>query len=306
MSERVTDKKALGRGLATLLPKKDTTPKNVAIPTPETASEPAAAHKVPLDRIDPNPSQPRTEFDPAPLQELADSIRAHGIIQPLVVRRKGERFELVAGERRWRAARMVGLNDVPVVVQDVPDTELLEIALIENIQRADLNPIEVATALERLMKEFGLTHEDLAKRTGKDRTQITNYLRLLKLPESTKAMVADRRLSFGHAKVLLGLPTLEQQEKLAGDVLYNGLSVRQLEKMVRSILEPRDPVLDALTEQDNLDPNVRAAIEEMERVLGTRVKIKMKDEEKGKIEISYYSPDELQRLYEQIIGTSKD
>lgn len=284
------EKKALGRGLSSLLPRKIDSAGPIAAPM-------ANPRSAPLDQIDPNPSQPRTEFHPAALQELADSIRAHGIIQPLIVRRKGERYDLVAGERRWRAARMAGLSEVPIAVQEVPDAELLEIALIENIQREDLNPIEVASALERLQQEFALSHEDLASRTGKDRSTITNLLRLLKLPKEVQFLLSERRLSLGHAKVILGLPTDELQRDVAHQIVAQGLSVRNVERLVKRMLEPRE----AEEAPEKLDPNVQAAIEELERTLGTRVRILQKGDARGRIEIEYYSQDDLDRIYDHIV-----
>lgn len=289
-----TDKKALGRGLSTLLPRKAESGAASALSVPN-----LAPNSIALDRIDPNPSQPRTDFEPEPLQELANSIRTHGIIQPIIVRRVGERFELVAGERRWRAARMAGLAEVPVVIQQIGDDKLLEVALIENIQRSDLNPMEIARALARLQKEFSLQHEELALRTGKDRSTITNLLRLLKLPEEVQLMVQERRLSMGQAKVILGLPSETMQLDAAQKAVAQGLNVRHLERLVKKMLEPRE----GEASEEKPDPNVQAAIEELERALGTRVRIVKKGESKGRIEIEYYSGDDLDRIYEHIVGS---
>lgn len=295
----MTDKKALGRGLSTLLPKKaaaePTPPPQPAVPAPAEISS-----KIALDRIDPNPSQPRTEFDPVAMQELADSIRAHGVIQPLVVRRKGERFEIVAGERRWRAARMVGLPEVPVAILDIPDSQVLEIALIENIQRADLNPIEVAQALERLL-ESGLSQDALALSTGKDRSTISNLLRLLKLPEDVQSLISDRRVSLGHAKVLAGLPSESMQSEIAQLIVKSGLSVRGAEIAVKKLLRPPAPKWVA-EEKAKDDANEKAAVSEMERVLGTRVRLVKKPNDGGRIEIEYFTDDDLDRIYELIVG----
>jgi ParB family chromosome partitioning protein len=255
--------------------------------------------ELPVDQIDPNPVQPRTVFQAERLQELADSSKTHGVIQPLLVRRKGDRFELVAGERRWRAARLADLEKIPVVVQDLADDHLLEVSLIENIQREDLNPIEVAHAYERLVKELHLSHEEIANRTSKDRTSITNMIRLLKLPPEVQVMVAEHRLSMGHARALLGLATPELQLTMAEKASSQGFSVRQIERAVQKLNEARDP-----KEQDEVkqDPNVRAAAEELERTLGTRVRIVEKSEQRGRIEIEYYSQDDLDRLYQLIVG----
>lgn len=287
--------KALGRGLSTLLPSK--TPAPVA--PPPAPEESKGFLEVPLEHIDPNPSQPRTEFRPEQLQELADSIRANGIIQPLIVRRKGERFELVAGERRWRASRMVGLAKVPVVVQEIANDHLLQVALIENIQREDLNAIETAVAFDRLGKEFNLSHEEIGKRTGKDRSTVTNMVRLLKLPKDVQLLLAEHRLSMGHARSLLSLPTEELQRSVAEKAASQGLSVRNVERMVKQLLEPREA---KEAEPEKIDPNVQAAVTELERALGTRVRVVEKGKERGRIEIEYYSQDDLDRIYQQIVG----
>jgi ParB family chromosome partitioning protein len=253
--------------------------------------------RVAVALIDPNPLQPRTVFQPERLRELADSIQVHGMIQPLVVRPHGERYQLVAGERRWRAARIAGLAEVPAIVQAVPDDRLLEITLVENIQREDLNPLEVAHALDRLARELKLSHEEIARRTGKDRTTITNMLRLLKLPLDIQQLVAERRLSMGHARSILGLPTEELQRQVAEKATAQGLSVRQVERLVQRMTGSREPK----PGDEVLDPNVKAAIAEMERILGTRVRILGKPDQRGRIEIEYYSGDDLQRIYTLIV-----
>lgn len=288
--------KALGRGLSTLLPSK--TPAPVAAPPPA-LEESKGFLKVPLDHIDPNPLQPRTEFRPEQLQELADSIRANGVIQPLIVRRKGERFELIAGERRWRASRMVGLTEVPVVVQEIANEHLLQVALIENIQREDLNAIETAIAFDRLAREYNLSHEEVGKRTGKDRSTVTNMVRLLKLPKDVQLLLVEHRLSMGHARSLLSLPSEELQRSIAEKTVSQGLSVRQVERMVKQLLEPRE---EKEKEPEKIDPNVQAAVTELERALGTRVRVVEKGKDRGRIEIEYYSQDDLDRIYQQIVG----
>jgi ParB family transcriptional regulator, chromosome partitioning protein len=293
-------RKALGRGLTSLLvsrtaPKPDPPSQPVAAPSAHPAD---LITRIPLDLVDPNPLQPRTAFQPERLQELADSIRANGIIQPLVVRPRGGRYQLVAGERRWRAARLAGITDVPVSVQDIPDERLLEITLVENIQREDLNPIEVAHAFDRLARDLELSHDEIARRTGKDRTSITNTLRLLKLPSDIQALVAEHRLSMGHARAILGLPTEELQRQVAEKASSQGLSVRQVERLVQNMTGPRE----AKSIEEALDPNVKAAVQELERVLSTRVKITGKPDARGHIEIAYYSPDDLQRIYALIVG----
>ncbi len=295
-------RKALGRGLTSLLVSRTAAKPEPAAQTAVPATPPAdIVSRIPLDLVDPNPLQPRTAFQPERLQELADSIRANGIIQPLVVRPRDGRYQLVAGERRWRAARLAGIADVPVSVQDIPDDRLLEISLVENIQREDLNPIEVAHAFDRLARDLQLSHDEIAQRTGKDRSSITNTLRLLKLPADIQALVAERRLSMGHARAILGLPTEELQRQVAERASSQGLSVRQVEHLVQRMTGPRE----AKSVEEALDPNVKAAVQELERVLGTRVKIAGKPDARGHIEIAYYSPDDLQRIYALIVGEER-
>ncbi len=284
-------RKALGRGLSSLIPQK-----TAAAPQPANQT---GALSIAIDEIQPNPLQPRSVFDPQRLAELAQSIRENGVIQPIIVRRVEGAYQLVAGERRWRSAKMAQLSHVPVVVQDFADDRLMEITLIENIQREDLNPIEVAHAFERLNKEFGLSHDQIAQRTGKERSTITNLLRLLKLPGDIQALIADHRLSMGHARALLGLPTPELQLEAAQRVTSEGLSVRQVERLVQKMTEPREP---KSAEEIQLDANTRSALQELERVLGTRVRIVPKSNNRGRIEIEYYSVEELTRIYELIVG----
>ncbi|MBL0156270.1 MAG: ParB/RepB/Spo0J family partition protein [Bryobacterales bacterium] len=290
-------RKALGKGLDSLLRSNRTAPSTVSA-EPVAVSGPGPL-LVAIGDIQPNPLQPRTIFQAERLAELAQSIRENGIIQPLVVRKAAVGYQLIAGERRWRAARMAELEKVPVVVQDFADDRLMEITLIENIQREDLNPIEVAHAFDRLAKEFELSHEQIAKRTGKDRTTITNMLRLLRLPQDIQLLLAEHRLSMGHARAILGLPTPELQIEVADRTTAEGLSVRQVERLVQRMSEPREPK--SATEAA-IDPNVKAAILELERVLGTRVRITEKSENRGRIEIEYYSMDDLTRIYETIVG----
>ena len=292
-------RKALGKGLSALLPNKPS-----ALPQslpPDAVEKSTRVALLPILQIEPNPLQPRTAFDPGRLQELASSIQINGIIQPLIVRRKAGHYELIAGERRLRAAKLAGLTDVPAVVQDYADDRLLEIALVENIQREDLNPIETAQALDRLVREMHLSHEEIAVRTGKDRTTITNMIRLLRLPSDVQLLVAERRLSMGHARAILGLPTPELQTQLADKTAAQGYSVRQVERLVKKISEPREP-----SDKPLQDPNIKAAVHELEGVLGTRVRIVEKTDEHGRIEIEYYSQEDLQRVYELILSTRKE
>jgi ParB family chromosome partitioning protein len=289
-------RKALGRGLSTLLPTYRPAPAPPAPAAPQTTSAPL---RISIGDIDPNPLQPRTVFQADRLQELAQSIREHGIIQPLIVRAAGSRYQLIAGERRWRAAKLAGLAQVPVIVQDYADDRLMEITLIENIQREDLNPIEVSQAFDRLVREHQLSHEQIAQRTGKDRTTVTNMLRLLRLPADIQVLLAEHRLSMGHARALLSLPTPEIQLQLAERTAAEGLSVRQVERFVQKATETREtkPVKEV-----EPDPNVKAAIQELERVLGTRVHMVEKSAQRGRIEIEYYSQEDLHRIYETIVG----
>lgn len=295
MSNTDQQRKALGKGLSALLPaNKAATP-----PPPKATSHSTGSLELAIDLIDPNPLQPRTIFQPDRLAELAQSIRENGVIQPLVVRRFGDRYQIVAGERRWRASKAAGLKTVPAVVQEFAEKRMMEVALIENIQREDLNPIEVAHAFERLNRDYSLSHEDIARRTGKDRTTVTNTLRLLKLPGDVQLLLAERRLSMGHARAILGLPTPELQIQVAERTASEGLSVRQVERLVQRMSEHREP---KTVDEVQQDPNVRAAIEQLERVLGTKVRIVEKSEHRGRIEIDYYSMEDLTRIYELIVG----
>ena len=283
------NRKALGRGLGALLSSDATI---------DLGSEPT---EVDVDAIVPGPMQPRTHFDEGSLEGLADSIRTHGIVQPLLVRRRGDQYELIAGERRWRAARLAGLSKVPVVVRDVADHDLLEIALIENIQRENLNPIEEAQAYKRLIENVGLTQEALAVRVGRDRSYIANFLRLLKLPDDLQQLVVEGRLSTGHARTLLGLSQVDLQRRLARQVIDGGLSVRATEHLVRKAVEGT-PSKTASA----VDPNVRAAEAKLRRALGTQVRIvQLRGEGPGKIEISFFSNQDLDRVYNLLLSTAR-
>lgn len=285
-------RKALGKGLSSLLP-----PRTAAAAAPA----PANPNSLPIDAIEPNPMQPRTIFDHNRLEELADSIRANGVIQPLIVRKAGAAFQIVAGERRWRAALRAGLKEVPVVIQEVADPQLLEIALIENIQREDLGPLEIAHAFERLTAELGLSQEQIARQTGKDRASIANYLRLLKLPTRIQGLLRSSKISMGHAKAILGLPTDELQIQIAERAAAQGLSVRQVEALVQELTSDRTRKKGDRHEPEQ-DPNVKAASDELQNALGTKVRIVEINEQRGRIEIDYYSQDHLDRLYRRILG----
>ncbi|MGI8744525.1 MAG: ParB/RepB/Spo0J family partition protein [Bryobacteraceae bacterium] len=294
-------RKVLGKGLSALLPPRGFPEAR----DPVTSSERPNPGKLPIALIDPNPFQPRSVFDPSKLHELADSISVNGIIQPLIVRRKNDRYELIAGERRLRAAQEAGLEVVPVVIQDYADDQMLELALIENIQREDLNPIETAQALHRLVSERNLSHEEIGRRTGKDRTTISNLLRLLKLPPEVQLLLAERRLSMGHARAILGLTSPDEQRELADRSAAQGYSVRQVERAVQTMTEHRDSPPNSSGNgkaEKRRDPNVAAAAAELESALGTRVRIIEKTDQRGRIEIEYYSQDDLQRIYEGIVS----
>jgi ParB family chromosome partitioning protein len=275
-------RKALGKGLSALLP--DEGP----LPVPAAA---ARALEVETDRLDPNPFQPRTVFAPAALNELAQSLRESGMVQPLLVRRKGDRYEIIAGERRHRAAQALGLPTVPVVVRDVPDDRLLELALVENIQRAELSPLEEARAYERLHHELGLTQEEIAKRVGKERPTVANTLRLLRLPKEVRDILAEGRLDAGHGRALLALERADEQIALAREAARKGLSVREVERRVAQARAPRGkPGV-------RRDPNVRAAEEKLRAALGARVEIKRRGRA-GFLKIPFATEVELQRLFD--------
>ena len=285
------NRKALGRGLGALLSSDRTI---------DLDSEPT---EVELQSIVPGSMQPRTHFDELSLQSLAESIRSHGIVQPLLVRRRGDGYELIAGERRWRAARLAGLSRVPVVVKEVPDESMLEIALIENIQREDLNAIEEAQAYKKLIETVGLTQEALATRVGRDRSYITNFLRLLRLPDDLQQLVIEGRLSTGHARTLLALTHADLQRRMARKIIDDGLSVRATELLVHKSSEEKPTKKSAAGQE--IDPNVRAAESKLRRALGTQVKITQSVEGKGKIEISFFDTRDLDRVYNLIMPAAQ-
>ena len=279
---------ALGKGLSALIPD-----------TPEPTR--ASAVEADIDRLEPNDFQPRGYVDDVRLQELAQSIRANGIIQPIVVRRVGDRFQIIAGERRWRAAKMAGLMRVPVVVRDVaPGNEqsLLEMALVENIQREDLNPIEEGLAYRRLADQFSLKQEDIATKVGKDRASVANFQRLLKLPEEVRTEVASGRLSMGHARALLSLADEGDQCRIARDVIARSLSVRETESVVKKIVEAGKSAREAVRPKP-ADVHTRAAEDRLKLLLGTRVRI-VRQGTRGRIEIDFVSEEELIRIYDQL------
>ncbi len=296
MNKPDNQRRALGKGLSALLPTRSVETLPTVPSSPQSGQLP---NTIPIDSIDANPIQPRRIFQSERLAELAQSIRENGIIQPLVVRKAGDRYQLVAGERRWRAAKLAGLDQVPAVIQDIPDDRLLEVTLVENIQREDLNPIETANAFLRLNSELSLSAEEIGRRTGKDRTTIVNSLRLLQLPGDLQQLVSERRLSAGHARCLLTLQDAELQREVAEKAVAQGWSVRQMERTTQRMTEGRKP---KHLEEVESDPNVKAALEEMTRVLGTKVRIVEKANQKGRIEIEYYSAEDLDRIYSVIVG----
>lgn len=273
--------------------------------TPATANEELL--DVDIDLIEPNSLQPRTNFDEEQLENLSQSIRSNGIIQPLLIRRLGEsRYQLIAGERRWRAAQRAGLQRVPAVVRDIPDDKILELALIENIQRQELNPIEEAHAYKRLIESLGLTQEMVAQRVGRDRTFITNYIRLLRLPEDIQHMVEQEKLTMGHARALLGVDDPEIQRKVALNIINQSLSVRETERAIKRIVSGVSPVLAAVKSQPQGDANTRAAESKLRRRFGSQVRIVASQSgEGGKIEIEYYSENDLQRIYQLLAGSQE-
>lgn len=280
---------ALGRGLSALIP-------DAPVAPPPAAGSDSAPTEVDLDLLRPNEEQPRTVMDDARLDDLARSISASGVIQPILVRPQSEgTYEIVAGERRWRAAQRAGLMRVPVIVKDIPVDKRLEIALVENIQRENLNPIEEARAYRRLADQFQRTQEEIAHAVGKDRATVANYQRLLTLPTEVQADVAAGGLSMGHARALVGLPDESTQRRVARDVRARDLSVRETEALVKHLLTPRQ----APSPPVERDVHTRAAEEQLRLALGTRVRIS-RARRGGAIEIQFASEEELQRLYEQL------
>ena len=279
----------LGKGLDSLIPTVETEEKK------EKESQKGEPFLMDIHRIEPNREQPRKLFDEESLAELADSIRQYGILQPLLVQKKEDYYAIVAGERRWRAARLAGLKEVPVVIKELSRQEMMEISLIENIQRQDLNPVEEARAYQTLIQEFGLKHEDLAERVSKSRAAITNSMRLLKLDDTVLDMLIRGELSQGHARALLALDDKDMQCRAAQMIIDKSLSVRDTEKLVKTLLNPPPA-------KEKRELAGQAVYRDMERKLkehlGTKVAISRRDENQGKIEISYYSVEELERIIE--------
>lgn len=264
----------------------------------------AGMREIDIDLIDPNPEQPRTRFSDDKLDELAASIRANGIVQPIVLREAGSRFQIVAGERRWRAAQRAELRKVPAVVRDIPDEKLLEIALVENIQRHELNPIEEANAYRKLIDTVGLTQELVAERVGKERTLITTTIRLLKLPKAVQQQIVEGKLSFSHGRALLMTDDPAIQKTVANNIVARGMSVRETERTVKRLAsEPAKPGMKEPAGR-NVDANVKSAETKLMRHLSTNVKIvPAKKGTSGKIEIEYYGTDDLDRIYRMLLGS---
>ncbi len=278
---------ALGKGLGALLPEFE-------------QGEPKTLLYCGIEEIIPNRSQPRKHFDESKLQELAESIKEKGILEPLIVRRTDQGYELIVGERRWRAAQKVGLKEVPVVVKEVEGREALEISLIENLQREDLNPIEAAEAFKHLIEEFNISQEDLSKRIGKDRTTITNTLRLLKLPLEVRNQLLQNRITSGHARAILSLENKEKQKELCALIIKKGLSVREAEAIAKRWSEKPKKTAPPAKRKGDLESQLISLQDSLRKYLGTKVRITPKGK-KGKIEIEYYSHEDLERIVEAIL-----
>ncbi len=292
-------KKGLGKGLDSLISDKVNKPAAAAVEKPK--SEHAAdAIIMDINKVEPNREQPRKKFDEDALLELSESIKQFGVLQPLLVTERKDYYEIIAGERRWRAAKMAGLKEVPVIIKKLTEQEIMEISLIENIQRENLNPIEEALAYKKLINEFNLKQDEVAERVSKSRTAVTNAMRLLKLNDKVQQMVIDEMLTTGHARALLAIEDEDMQHTVAQQIFDEKLSVRDTEKLVKSIQNGKKNT----KEKEVLDPKLKVIYddlaEQMKKILGTKVLINAKDEKSGKIEIEYYSQDELDRIIDLI------
>lgn len=296
----------LGKGLDSLIPNKsdkltkpETKKNNSEVkvsPAKKIKEDPKASEiLLKINQVEPNRDQPRKEFDEDALLELADSIKQFGVLQPLLVQKKKDYYEIIAGERRWRAAKLAGLKEVPVLIKSYTDQEIVEISLIENIQRENLNPIEEAMAFKRLLEEFHLKQDEVAERVSKSRTAVTNSMRLLKLSDKVKQMIIDDMISTGHARALLAIEDEEQQYLLATKIFDEKLSVRETEKLVKSLKNPKKEVKKTTPEHQFIYNDIA---EKMKSIIGTKVNINAKANGKGKIEIEYYSEEELERIYD--------
>lgn len=288
-------KRGLGRGLNALI----NTGPDIEVKEKSKDNNDNKEVFVNISLVEPNRNQPRKEFDKEALSELADSIKQYGILQPIMVQKNGDMYEIIAGERRWRAAKEAGLKEVPVIVRDYDKQKIMEISIIENIQRENLNPIEEAMAYQCLMEEYGLKHDELADKVSKNRSTITNSMRLLRLSENIQQMIIDGKISTGHAKVLLSVENKEEQEKIAAELISKSLSVRELEKLVKKYIKPRKKK----ENKDTIDYSLfyKEYEDKLKDILGTKVQINTKDKNKGRIEIDYYSAAELERIVELLI-----
>ena len=292
-------KKGLGKGLDSLIPDNRTVKTEAKVKTEPSvnAKELTGEKLVKINMIEPNREQPRRNFEEDALLELADSIKQYGVLQPLIVREKNNFYEIIAGERRWRAAKLAGVKEVPVIVKKFTEQEVVEIALIENIQRENLNPIEEAMAFKKLLEEYNLKQDEVAERVSKSRTAVTNSMRLLKLDERVQKMIVDEMISTGHARALLAIDDNEQQYNLANRIFDEKLSVRETEKLIKELKNPKKPKEKKEIENAFIYEDLA---EKMKSVLGTKVSVMPKGKGKGKIEIEYYSDDELEHVFEMI------
>lgn len=294
-------KSGLGKGLDSLIPNKknDISASKVEKKQEKENDSPKSGEiMVRINEVEPNRDQPRKDFDEDALMELADSIRQFGILQPLLVQKKKSYYEIIAGERRWRAAKLAGIKEVPIIVKDYTDQEIVEISLIENIQRENLNPIEEAMAFKRLLQEFELKQDEVAERVSKSRTAVTNSMRLLKLSPRVQQMIIDDMISTGHARALLAIDDEEQQFILANKIFDEKLSVRETEKLVKALKNPKKEVKKEKQEQMFIYENIE---EQIKNIMGTKVSVNQKANGKGKIEIEYYSEEELERIYDLLM-----
>lgn len=294
-------RKGLGKGLDSLIPENKSV-KPAAKAEKEESVE-TGEQMLKINQVEPNREQPRKHFEEDALLELADSIKQYGVLQPLLVRKRKDYYEIIAGERRWRAAKLAGVKEVPVIIKEYTEQQAVEIALIENIQRENLNPIEEAMAFKKLLTEFNLKQDEVAERVSKSRTAVTNSMRLLKLGEKVQQMIIDDMITTGHARALLAIDDEEQQYLLATKIFDEKLSVRETEKLIKSLKNPKKQVKVVKTVENAFVYDDLA--EKMKRVLGTKVSISPKGNGKGKIEIEYYSDDELERMFEMITSVQK-
>jgi len=300
MSTPKGNKDALGKGIRSLLQGIDSDLKNTAgILAPKAVEEATGILRIPVDHIESNPKQPRKDFDEAAMQELAQSIKLHDIIQPVTVSKlNGSKYRLISGERRWRAAKLAGLTDIPAYVRQANDQELLELALLENLQREDLNAMEIALSYKRMMEELEHTQEQVAERMGKDRSTVTNYIRLLKLPPDIQVAVRNGEISMGHARALINVDTIDKQLFVFDEIKAKGLSVRQTETLVRNLYKEKEPV--EKEERDNLPPTYKKIEDKLGSHFSTRVKMKHSKNGSGQIMFDYYSLEELNKLLDQM------